>query len=320
VAGELLDSDKARQTYTEIVRRTQDPGLLEYLGNNLMRLRVFPIAPKSDQKITLRFASVAQQDAGIVEYVYPLKTDGKATQTLEDFSLRMSIRTQKPLQSVYSPTHAVSVNRTDDRNAAIVFERNQATLDKDFQLFYSIGGGGVGLTPLTFRPLSSEDGYFLFLINPHWDSGSAKVIPRDVVLVLDTSGSMEGDKIKNAAESAVNFVSRLHRDDEIYVIGFGGYEVRVHHTPGHCPGGVCLQIGKAGNPGKDLFVGDTLFASSIGRADLPGGDFDTLMASIKNVLFAFGDDAIVHPGHGPDTTIGRERRTNPFVLEYLQGR
>ncbi len=146
-----------------------------------------------------------------------------------------------------------------------------------------------------------------------------------------------------AAKRALNVPVYLHRDDlflyeqavesgakfglsvepqppidEYYtagqVIGFGRYEVRVHHTPGHCPGGVCLQIGKAGNPGKDLFVGDTLFASSIGRVDLPGGDFDTLIASIRNVLFAFGDDAIVHPGHGPDTTIGRERRTNPYLI------
>jgi len=106
--------------------------------------------------------------------------------------------------------------------------------------------------------------------------------------------------------------------DEFYapgeVIAFGNYEARSHHTPGHCPGGVCLQIGRVGEGGKDLFVGDTLFAGSIGRTDLPGGDYNTLIASIRNVLFAFGDEAIVHPGHGPDTTIGEERRTNPFLI------
>jgi hydroxyacylglutathione hydrolase len=99
------------------------------------------------------------------------------------------------------------------------------------------------------------------------------------------------------------------------VIAFGEYEVRPHHTPGHCPGGVCLQIGKKGETGTELFVGDTLFAGSIGRTDLPGGDFNVLIASIKNVLFTFGDDAIVHSGHGPDTTIGRERATNPFLKD-----
>ena len=92
----------------------------------------------------------------------------------------------------------------------------------------------------------------------------------------------------------------------------GDLEVTIHHTPGHCPGGVCLQIGPEGQPARDLFVGDTLFAGSIGRTDLPGGDYETLMHSIRDVLFALGDDARVYPGHGPATTIGQERRTNPF--------
>ena len=103
------------------------------------------------------------------------------------------------------------------------------------------------------------------------------------------------------------------------VIVFGGYEVRPHHTPGHCPGGVCLQIGRKGDRGNELFVGDTLFAGAIGRTDLPGGNYDILIGSIRNVLFPFGDDAIVHPGHGPSTTIGHERRTNPFLVMAKNG-
>jgi hydroxyacylglutathione hydrolase len=104
---------------------------------------------------------------------------------------------------------------------------------------------------------------------------------------------------------------RLYRPDG--AIAFGRFEVRVHHTPGHSPGGVCLQIGETGSAGMDLFVGDTLFAGSIGRTDLPGGDHETLIRSIRNVLFAFGDEARVYPGHGEATTIGRERRENPFL-------
>jgi glyoxylase-like metal-dependent hydrolase (beta-lactamase superfamily II) len=98
------------------------------------------------------------------------------------------------------------------------------------------------------------------------------------------------------------------------IIRFGRCEARPHHTPGHCPGGVCLQIGRKGEKAKDLFVGDTLFAGSIGRTDLPGGDYNTLIGSIRTVLFAFGDDARVYPGHGPSTTIGQERRANPFLI------
>ena len=129
-------------------------------------------------------------------------------------------------------------------------------------------------------------------------------------------------------------VDHFYKPGEVFT--FGEHEVRWHHTPGHCPGGVCLQVGSARGPREDsesssaaarasgggapralendLFVGDTLFAGSIGRTDFAGGDMATLMASIRNVLFAFGDDARVHPGHGPSTTIGRERRTNPFLV------
>lgn len=96
-------------------------------------------------------------------------------------------------------------------------------------------------------------------------------------------------------------------------IAFGDFEARPHHTPGHCPGGVCLEVARTGERGLDLFVGDTLFAGAIGRTDLPGGDYATLIGSIRSVLLPFGDDARVYPGHGPDTTIGRERRTNPYL-------
>ena len=98
------------------------------------------------------------------------------------------------------------------------------------------------------------------------------------------------------------------------VFRFGRYEVRAHHTPGHSPGGVCLEVTEPGSPQRTLVVGDTLFAGSIGRTDLPGGHHPTLIKSIRDVLFPFGDDAIVHPGHGESTTIGEERRSNPFLM------
>lgn len=111
-------------------------------------------------------------------------------------------------------------------------------------------------------------------------------------------------------------VDRYYEADER--LTFGDYEVRVAHTPGHCPGGVCLAVSKTNDPGAPhLFVGDTLFAGSIGRTDLPGGDYETLLKAITGVLFQFPDESIVYSGHGPETTIGREKATNPFVLEYL---
>jgi glyoxylase-like metal-dependent hydrolase (beta-lactamase superfamily II) len=106
-------------------------------------------------------------------------------------------------------------------------------------------------------------------------------------------------------------VDEYYAANSLYRVG--ALEIRPHHTPGHCPGGVCLAVNDDGQPAKTLFVGDTLFAGSIGRTDLPGGDYDTLIRSIRTVLLPFGDDALVYSGHGPVTTIGEERRTNPFL-------
>jgi hydroxyacylglutathione hydrolase len=125
---------------------------------------------------------------------------------------------------------------------------------------------------------------------------------------------------ERAVEQGLMFglkVPSLPHPDRFYAEGerltFGKCVVEVRHTPGHCPGGVCLAIGKAGGAERELFVGDTLFAGSIGRVDLPGGDLDTLLASIRNELFVYPDATVVHSGHGPDTTVGEERRTNPFL-------
>lgn len=97
--------------------------------------------------------------------------------------------------------------------------------------------------------------------------------------------------------------------DEGDEISFGNHTLSVLHTPGHTPGGVSLHTD------GHVFVGDTLFAGSIGRTDFPGGDFNTLKASIQGKLFTLKDEVVVYTGHGPETTIGQERQHNPFVGE-----
>lgn len=91
-------------------------------------------------------------------------------------------------------------------------------------------------------------------------------------------------------------------------ISFGNNTMKVIHTPGHSPGGITLHTDNC------LFVGDTLFFGSIGRTDLPGGDYNTLISSIKTKLLGLGDNVRVLTGHGPETTIGRERTSNPFLF------
>jgi glyoxylase-like metal-dependent hydrolase (beta-lactamase superfamily II) len=95
-------------------------------------------------------------------------------------------------------------------------------------------------------------------------------------------------------------------------LAFDGETFDIIHTPGHTPGGVCLRRG------DQMLVGDTLFSGSVGRTDLPGGDWETLRASIREKLFTLPDSVLCLPGHEGETTIGRERRTNPFVGDAAQ--
>jgi glyoxylase-like metal-dependent hydrolase (beta-lactamase superfamily II) len=95
------------------------------------------------------------------------------------------------------------------------------------------------------------------------------------------------------------------------LIDMAGQVVEVRHTPGHTPGHCCFLLGAEGI----LFSGDQLFAGSVGRTDLPGGSWEMLMASMRDRVLTLDDDVRVLPGHGPETTIGRERKTNPFLAE-----
>jgi Ca-activated chloride channel family protein len=219
-AGEILDSKKAAEVYGSIVRRTQDPALLEYVGNNLLRLKIFPVAPKVDQKVKISYSYLAPQDNGVVEYIYPLKTDGKATKTLEEFSIKATIKSSHPIQNVYSPTHAVNVVRNGDKEVNLTFERSQAVLDKDFTLFYSTGAKEIGITPLFHRPITAEDGYFLLLVSPQLESSKSTIIPRDMVLVLDTSGSMDAVKMEQARRALKHCLSNLNAQDRFAVVSF----------------------------------------------------------------------------------------------------
>ena len=171
---------------------------------------------------------------------------------------------------------------------------------------------------------------------------AARDYDADVHYILLTHAHVDHVSGVGAAKAAFDVPIHLHRDDlplyehatqqaemlglrvsapppvdvfyDLTPIPLGDYEVRVHHTPGHCPGGVCLQVGKKGEPGRNLLVGDTLFAGSIGRTDLPGGDHAALMRSIKEKLLPLGDDIGFICGHGPGGRFGEERRTNPFLV------
>jgi glyoxylase-like metal-dependent hydrolase (beta-lactamase superfamily II) len=107
--------------------------------------------------------------------------------------------------------------------------------------------------------------------------------------------------------------ARLEQLGDGQVLRLAGLQLEILHTPGHTPGHCCFLIRAEGV----LFSGDQLFAGSIGRTDLPGGDYATLMDSMRDKVLPLDDDMVVYPGHGPTTTLARERRTNPFLQELI---
>jgi len=220
IPGELVEADKARQIYTDIVRRTMDPGLLEYMDQNLLKLRVFPVPPRGDQKIALSYTSVAPAESGLVEYVYPLRTDARAVSTLEKFALNVTVQSQHALQNIYSPTHAITVTRPNDRQAVIGFEKDQAVLDKDFLLYYTAGGKDVGVTTLTHRPTEGGNGYVMLLVSPRAELSHEQQVARDMVFVLDTSGSMRGKRMEQARKALQYCLTHLTSKDRFALLNF----------------------------------------------------------------------------------------------------
>lgn len=219
--GEIVEADKARKIYTDIVSRTQDPGLLEYMNQQLIKLRVFPVLPKEDQKISLTYTSVNINDNGLIEYAFPMRTDGKAAQTLEKFSIDLKLKSQFPLTNIYSPSHPITVVRPNEKEATIGFEKNQAVLDRDFQLFYQAAPKDIGLTALTHRPIADRPGYFMMLLSPRAELSKAQQQPRDFVYVIDTSGSMRiGDRIGQAKKALKFCLNSLTKQDRFTMINF----------------------------------------------------------------------------------------------------
>ncbi len=219
--GEIVEADKARQIYTDIVRRSQDPGLLEYMNNSLIKVRVFPVPAKGDQRITLTYTSVNESDNGLIEYLFPMRTDGKAAQTLEKFSLTVNLKSQHSLTNIYSPSHPITIQRPNDKEATIGFEKNQAILDRDFQLFYQAGTKDIGLTAIAHRPIADRPGYFMLLMSPRPELSKVQKQPRDFVYVIDTSGSMRiGNRIGQAKKALRYCLDNLTDQDRFAMLNF----------------------------------------------------------------------------------------------------
>ena len=218
--GELLEADKAREIYTSIVRRIQDPGLLEYMENNLLRMRVFPVPARSNQRVSVSYTSVVPKEGDLMEFVFPLKGEMRSNQVAQEFSLSGTIKSQHGIANTYSPTHDINTQRKSDKEVSLSLNKAGLMGDKDFQLFYSFSDKAVGMSMLTHRPIASEEGYFSLMINPSMKGNKAKPMPRDFVFVMDTSGSMRGPKMEQAKKALKYCINSLGENDRFSMLNF----------------------------------------------------------------------------------------------------
>jgi len=218
--AELLPADKARSIYEDIVRRERDPALLEYADRDVFRVHIYPIEGNSRKEVKISYTEVLKADSGLVSYTYPLNTEKFSAAPIHDVSIAVQLNSDRPLTSIYSPTHDVEIKRPDPNHAVIGYEAKDVRPDTDFQLFFAPQKQDVSLDLLTYRADPDDDGYFLLLASPGINSKSTH-LPKDVTFVLDTSGSMADDNKLVQAKKALNYcLANLNPDDRFEIIRF----------------------------------------------------------------------------------------------------
>ncbi len=231
VVGDVLPADEAREIYLSYLREARDPALLEYIGQGAFRARLFPIAPGETRQIAIEYVELLSPEAGLVRYRYPLAPERFSAKPLEEVKVEVKIFANRPVGSVYSPTHPVTVSREAPTSARALYLEKDVLPDRDFTLYYSLAGEGVGLDFLAYKP-EGEDGFFLVLVTPPAVRDLAP-LPKDLVLVIDRSGSMEGEKMVQAREAAAFILERLAPEDRFGVIAFDHDILEL--TPGLVP-------------------------------------------------------------------------------------
>ncbi|MGE3173077.1 MAG: VIT domain-containing protein [Planctomycetota bacterium] len=218
--AEVLDAGNARRIYEEIVRKRRDPGLLEYLGDGLLRARVFPIPANGEVQVAVRYSQLLRPSDGVTSFHFPLRAawlDGHGPRKL---SFVVDAQTQQPIKTVWSPLPELAIARDGDRRLLASAEFDRAQLpQRDLELHFGLADQDFGLSVLTHRR-PGEPGYFVAWLAPKRDWPTDTRMVRSVSLVLDTSGSMAGEKIRQARAAVRTFLLSLAPGDRFNVIPF----------------------------------------------------------------------------------------------------
>lgn len=215
----ILPKEEARSIYEGIVRRRRDPALLEYVGRNLVRLSVYPIPAHGERLLRMRYSEILKPEAGMRKYAYALSTSRFGARPVGTATVSIKLRTNAPIKNIYSPSHDLSIRKTDERSATASWEGVNDASDRDLTLYYSTGDDDVGLSMLTYRS-GDRDGYFMLLASPRVSIAKTRILPKQVVFVLDRTGSMAGEKIKQARKALLFCLNNLRPQDRFDVITF----------------------------------------------------------------------------------------------------
>ena len=220
LVGELKPKDEARGIYEEIVRRQQDPALLEYMGRGIFKTSVFPIPAGQDRKVEIRYTQLLKNDNGLVDFTLPLSTAKHCQKQIEKVAVNVRIRSKKELKNLYSPTHDFDIERPDDSKANCTLNLANVSEPDDVRLLFGTKGSDIGIDVVSYQPDGDEQGYFLVLASPKVKSPKTKAIPKSVLFVVDRSGSMAGEKIKQARASLRYMINSLGENDTFNVISY----------------------------------------------------------------------------------------------------
>ncbi len=216
---ETMEAQEAAQIYHDIVSKMRDPGLLEYVGDGLIRANVYPIPRNGTKQVDLEFDWLLPIDGDLMRLELPLKLDGYSVDRIESLAITVNITSPDTLGTIYSPTHEVRVDHNGPTSATASFEESSHRPSGDFVLYIGRPEKPVGVNLLT-HSTSGDEGYFLAMVAPEYDESNTTVVPKDFACVLDTSGSMAGEKIEQAKKALAYIFQNLNADDRFRLMTF----------------------------------------------------------------------------------------------------
>lgn len=219
-SGKLLRKEEARSIYESIVRSRRDPALLEYIGQGLYQTSVFPVPPQASRTVQIRYSQLLKKDSGLVDLTLPIGLSKHSNRAIGQLNVDVRVETNAPLRTIYSPSHGIDLQRSDDKHAHCKLTLSNADRLEDFRLLFGTNSGQLGTHLISYKPLENEDGYFVLLVSPELKRVDSTPMPRSMIFVLDRSGSMNGEKIKQAREALKFLINQLRPQDTFNIVAY----------------------------------------------------------------------------------------------------